>query len=286
MAEHGTLPKRRLGKTGVEITAFGLGGEGVLRTWDREKEAVELISRALELGITYFDCAHAYDGSEDYHGKLWGSDPSARNRIFLCSKSARRTKNEARKDLELTLRRMKTDHLDLWQVHDLRTEDEWEQLKGQGGALEAFLEAQRSGLVRFIGITGHYDPYLLARAIREFDFDTVLMPVNPAEALLNGFLDETLAAAQEKDLGVIGMKVLGGGALVTGDLPDWLIRFAISRQVSTIVVGCGSLQELEENVESALSPPLSAQQEVKLLETFKSVAKRVAYYRGVHRGAA
>src|SRR6478609_7288636 len=101
---------RPLGKTGVNVSSLGLGGEGVLRSWARLPEAVELIWRALELGVTYFDCAHAYAGSEDYHGAVWGEHPRLRGNVFLCSKSGERTKLGARRELELTLKRMKVDY--------------------------------------------------------------------------------------------------------------------------------------------------------------------------------
>jgi aryl-alcohol dehydrogenase-like predicted oxidoreductase len=247
--------RRRLGKTGVEVTSFGLGGEGVLRTWAREPEAVELIWRALELGVTYFDCAHAYAGSEDYHGAVWGEHPRLRQNVFLCSKSAERTKLGARRDLELTLRRMRIDYLDLWQVHDVRTSEEWERISGPGGALEAFVQAHQAGLARFIGITGHYDPAVLQRAIGEFEFHTLLMPVNPAEGRLPGFLDDLLPAALSHDMGVVGMKVLGGDLLPSaGFPPDALIRYALSQPVSVAIVGCSSVDQLEANLQAAQQP--------------------------------
>jgi aryl-alcohol dehydrogenase-like predicted oxidoreductase len=246
---------RRLGKTGIEVTSFGLGGEGVLRTWARQAEAVALIWRALELGVTYFDSAHAYAGSEDYHGAVWGEHPRLRDSIFLCSKSGERTKLGARRELEMTLKRMRVDHLDLWQVHDVRTNDEWERIMGPGGALEAFVGAYQAGLTRFIGITGHYDPAVLERAITEFEFHTLLMPVNPPESKLPGFLDRLLPAALERDMGVIGMKVMGGGTLPQIGLPPAsLVRFALSQPISVAIVGCGSTDELEANLAAAQQP--------------------------------
>jgi aryl-alcohol dehydrogenase-like predicted oxidoreductase len=251
----GSPQKRRLGKTEVEVTAFGLGGEGVLRTWAREAEAVQLIWRALELGVTYFDCAHAYAGSEDYHGVVWGQHPRLREKIFLCSKSAERSKLGARRDLEMTLRRMKVSYLDLWQVHDVRTDEEWERISGPGGALEAFVQAHQAGLARFIGITGHYDPAVLERAINDFDFHTLLMPVNPAESKLPGFLDRLLPAAVERDMGVVGMKVMGGGVLPGRGFPAGpLLRFALAQPISVAIVGCGSIEELEANLAAAQLP--------------------------------
>src|SRR5947209_17931149 len=152
---------RTLGKTGIEVSSFGLGGEGVLRTWAREAEAVELIWRALELGVTYFDCAHDYAGSEDYHGAVWGKHPRLRENVFLAGKSAEKTKLGARRDLEMTLRRMKVSHLDLWQIHEVHTNEDWDAIAGPGGALEAFVQAHQAGLARFIGIAGYANPEVL-----------------------------------------------------------------------------------------------------------------------------
>jgi aryl-alcohol dehydrogenase-like predicted oxidoreductase len=267
-----------LGKTGVEVSSFGLGGEGVLRTWAREAEAVELIWRALELGVTYFDCAHDYAASEDYHGAVWGHHPRLRDNVLLCSKTTERTKLGARRDLEVTLRRMKVDHLDLWQVQDVRTVEEWELISGPGGALEGFVQAHQAGLARFIGITGHFNPEALERAINEFEFHTLLMPVNPAEARLGGFMDRLLPAAVERGIGVIGTKVMGGGMLPRTGLPAGsLVRFALAQPISVAIVDCESVDELEANL-AAAQHPFSAEDEEALNVEYDP--EEVAAYRG------
>jgi aryl-alcohol dehydrogenase-like predicted oxidoreductase len=187
MTEKSTLPKRPLGKTGVEITLLGLGGEGVLRTFEREKEAVPLIQRAIDLGITYFESARAYAGSESYYGMALGE---RRREIFLASKSHERTADGALRHLETTLRNMKTSYLDLWMIHDVRTIKDLDEIFKPRGAIKAFEEARRNKLVRFIGISGHRNPTILARAIDLFLFDTVLLPVN--ESPLQRGHDENL----------------------------------------------------------------------------------------------
>src|SRR6185369_8541735 len=121
------IPKRILGRTGVEVTALGLGGEGVLRTFGLEREAYNLINRAIDLGITYCESARAYDGSESYYGKALGE---RRDEIFLTSKSHARDKTAAKAHLHATLRNMKTGHLDLWQVHDVRSRDDINEIFG------------------------------------------------------------------------------------------------------------------------------------------------------------
>ena len=269
---------RALGTTGVEVSSFGLGGEGVLRTWAREAEAVELIWRALELGVTYFDCAHDYAASEDYHGAVWGRHPRLRDNVLLCSKTTERTKLGARRDLEVTLRRMKVDHLDVWQVQDVCTPEEWDLISGPGGALEAFVQAHQAGLARFIGITGYTNPGILERAINEFEFHTLLIPINPAEAKLGGFTDRLLPAAVERGIGVIGTKVMGGGMLPKMGLPTGsLVRFALAQPISVCIVDCENVAELEANL-AAAQLPFSAGDEQALSADYDP--EEVAAYRG------
>src|SRR3989337_2580315 len=152
------IPKRSLGKTGVEVAILGLGGEGILRSFGHEKEAKLLITTAVELGLNYLESARAYSGSEAYYG---GALKERRKDIFLASKSHARTKKEASAHLSQTLKNMKTDYLDLWQVHDVRTEEEIEQIFSAQGAIEAFRDAKNKGIVRFIGVTGNPGPHIL-----------------------------------------------------------------------------------------------------------------------------
>lgn len=213
------IPKRKLGKTEAEVTILGLGGEGILRTYGREKEAYGLINRAIDLGINYFESARAYSGSEAYYGLAL---KERRNDIFLTSKSHARDKTGALGHLKQTLINMNTDHLDLWQVHDVRTREDIAQIFGPGGAIEAFAEAKEKGRTRFVGVTGHHDPLILRSCIDRFDFDTVLLPVNAAEPAFDNFMDLVLPLAGEKGMGIIGMKVYLGD-LLPGfpDLKAW-----------------------------------------------------------------
>src|SRR5437588_1501367 len=149
------LPRRVLGRTGREVTLFGLGGEGVLRTHGRMSEAVAVIHRALDQGVTYCDTAPAYAGSLDYYGAALGE---RRRDVFLASKTHDRTRDGSLRLLDASLRRLRTDHLDLWQLHDLRTRQDLERIFAPGGALEALLEAPAEARVRFVCLTGHPDP--------------------------------------------------------------------------------------------------------------------------------
>lgn len=245
------LPTRPLGKTGVDVTIFGLGGEGVLRTHGRDAEARAVIERALALGVNYFDCARAYAGSEEYYGmSLNGRRPD----IFLTSKAFERSRKKALAQLDETLRNMKTDYLDLWQMHDMRDLSELDRVSAADGALEAFRTAREQGKCRFIGVTGHYDPTVLSAALDIFPFDTVLLPINPTEAHFNPFMATTLKKAHDLGMGIIGMKVPGRGYLLQNGVSfsiEPLMRYALSWPVSTIIIGCDSPEQVEENVRVA-----------------------------------
>ncbi len=279
------IPTRKLGTTGLNVTQVGLGGEGVLRTHGRDAEAEQVILAALEDGITYFDCAHAYAGSQGYYGRVWSAQPQRREKIFQASKSARRDKKGALLELHNTLKTMGTDYLDLWQIHDVRTHEELDAMSASGGALEAFLEAKASGKVRYIGVTGHHDPAVLKRAIEEWPMDTVMMPVNPVEAALGGFLESTFNAAKEKGLGIIAMKILGAAHYlfpegnVTAEL---LIRFALSQEISVAIVGCSNADHVNTLATTGRQfSPMAPQEQEELVKAFEPHARKLAFYRGV-----
>lgn len=275
--------RRRFGMTGREVSRVGLGGEGVLRTYGRHAEAKAVIMEAIEQGITYFDSAKAYAGSEDYHGEVWGSRPDLRGEVFLASKSASRLHADAEMDLQETLQRMSVETLDLWQIHDLRTFTDLREVEGPTGALEAFTEAKETGTVRHIGVTGHHDPDVLAHAVENWPVDAVMLPVNPVEGALGGFLDSTLATAQDQGVAVIGMKVLGGTDYIVseaGVTPEVLIRYALAQEITVAVVGCSTPAEVRALAAAGKGRPLAEEEQEALVEAFRPYARELAYYRG------
>src|SRR5205814_2567284 len=205
------LSRRPLGKTGAEVTIFALGGEGVLRTHGRTREATAVIHAALDEGVNYCDTAPAYDGSMDYYGAALGE---RRREIFLSSKTHERTRDGSLRLLDDSLKRLRTDHLDLWQLHDLRTAADLQRIFAKGGALEALIQARDEGRVRFLGLTGHHDPAILLEAMQRFDFDTVLVALNAADVHRLSFARTVLVEAARRGMGVIGMKVCAQGALL------------------------------------------------------------------------
>jgi aryl-alcohol dehydrogenase-like predicted oxidoreductase len=275
-----TIPKRTLGKTGIDVTILGLGGEGVLRTYGYEKEAYALINRALDLGIDYCESARAYSGSESYYGKAL---KERRKEIFLTSKSHARDKRGALNHLKETLRNMGTDHLDLWQAHDVRTEEDIEEIFGPGGAIEAFAEAKEKGMTRFIGVTGHLDPFIIRKCIELFDFDTVLLPVNPGEPEHKSFLEHVVPLARQKHMGIIGMKVYFRG--LAERLPGYtsmepFLRFALSQPISNVVIGCDDIAQLEENAKFAGAfKPMTDKEQGKLIRDIAPFARQLMYYK-------
>ena len=279
------LQTRIFGSTHQKVTRTGLGGEGVLRTHGRSREAREVIQAAIAQGINYFDSARVYADSELYYGFIWKEQPELRAQVFQASKSPSRDKASALVDLRQSLERLQTDYLDLWQIHDVRTPQDIELIAGPGGALEAFVEAKASGIVRFIGVTGHHDPQILSQAVREWPVDAVMLPVNPVEEILGGFLTDTLPAARKKGVAVIGMKVLGASHYIlpgTQITAAALIRYALSFDIDVAIVGCSTAEEVKTLAETgSMTKPLAEKNRHYLLSVFKPIARRLAYYRGV-----
>lgn len=279
------IERRPFGKGGPAVTRVGLGGEGVLRSFGRDSQAMAVIEQAAAEGIAYFDTAQAYAGSQEYYGSFWKGHAAERSAIFQTSKSASRDRRGAKADLAGSLLALSLERLDLWQMHDLRTRQDIDQIEGRDGALQAFLEAKETGLTRYVGVTGHHDPGILLHAVQNWPIDAVLMPVNPAEAAIGGFMDEVMAAAVDRGLAIIAMKVLGGSNYISrrdGITPELLLRFALSQEVSLAIVGCGSPAEVSTLSDVGRNfQPLAEEEERRLLELFRPHAGRLAYYRGV-----
>jgi predicted aldo/keto reductase-like oxidoreductase len=280
MVEKIILPKRPLGKTGVEISILGLGGEGILRTHEEEEQAVPLIRRALDLGVTYFESARAYSSSELYYGLAL---QERRREVFLASKSHDRTGDGALKHLEITLKNMKTDFLDLWMIHDVRSSKDIDQIFSPRGAIKAFETVKRNKLARFVGISGHRNPTILSRAIDLFPFDVVLMPVNPAEPYYWSFLTETLPKALSKGMGILGMKTLSRGVslrIFGNESVEMFLRFAMTQPISAAVVGCETIDQLETNVRITRSfKPMDQTEQNVLINKVKSYSREMMYYK-------
>lgn len=257
------MQERELGKTGVSVPIFGLGGAGQTPlSWEnREQDAVAIIERALELGIRYFDTAAEYGPSEDNFGKVL---PPHRDQIFLASKTSKRDRDGAWRELERSLKRLNTDHLDLWQLHHVSFDQELDTIFSKNGAIQAVEEAKAQKLIRFAGITGHHEPTIIVEGLRRYNFDTTLIPVNAADKHHpRPFIPSVLPVARQKGVGVIAMKVPAYGRLFKPGILDGMhqaMGYTLSQAgVHCCVIAAETVAQLESNVEVARAfKPLDA----------------------------
>ena len=268
------LPTRPLGRTGVEVTVLGLGGYTGMKEPRSDKfDPVELANAAIDAGIRYFDTAPAYnDGqSERNYGEVLAH---RRNRVFLAAKTGQRTYDGAMREVEASLKRLRTDHVDLLQVHNTRVGEDLAAWGKPDGVFRALEKLRDQKVTRFIGVTGHESADLMCEAITMYDFDTVLTTFNPT-AKRRPYIEKVLPLATRKTMGILAMKIMGGalGSLAVGnpikndgkpnhdDAPQQatageLIRYVLGLPISVAVVGMSSLGQLRINVAAARQPPL------------------------------
>jgi hypothetical protein len=277
----GPIPTRPLGRTGHQVTLFSLGGQALIENESRRTrdQAVALIHRALDLGVNYCDTAPLYGPSQDYFGEVM---KTRRRDTFLATKTDDRTRDGSLRLLEDSLRRLHTDRIDLWQLHHMGPKEDFDAAFGKGGALEALVKARDEKTVRFLGITGHYDPAALLDGIRRFDFDCILMALNAADRHHLPFQDELLRTAVDKKMGIIGMKVPAHGRLIkrAGLKMKDCVDYVWSLPVSTIIVGCDTIAQLEENVALARAfKPLDKGQMAAIEGRTKKEALQCSWYK-------
>ena len=264
----GAIPTRTLGRTGERLTAIGMGGARFHLI--SLEEGVAVVRRAYDLGINYFDMAHSY--AEGHGEEVYGAAiPPFRKNIFLTSKTGQRTRKGAEAELEQSLRTMKTDHLDLWQMHNVARMSDVEQIFAPGGAIEAFLAAKKSGKCRFIGYSNCRDPQVHLAMLKHADvLDTVIMPLHVADTCYPGsgemsFEKTALPAAVERGMGVLGIKVFGNAFLLRTFSSADCLRYSLSLPVTACPLGFTTIGQLEDDVRVAQSfQPLTAEQAGKL----------------------
>lgn len=249
----GEVPKRLLGNTGVQVSALCFGGAHWGRIED-EAEAIRILQEAIDAGVTFLDNAWEYNGgrSEELMGKAL---QGRRQQVFLMTKvcSHGRDKRVALQQLDDSLRRLKTEYLDLWQIHEVVYLDDPDRHFAPGGAAEALLDAKRQGKVRFIGFTGHKDPKIhLKMLAHDFPFDTCQMPLNVFDGTYRSFEQEVLPVLTQRGIAPIGMKSLSGNAepikqgLVT---PEEALRYVLSLPIASLVSGIDSREVLRQNLD-------------------------------------
>lgn len=255
MPQTGTIPRRAFGKTGVEISALGLGGHHLGDAED-QKTAEQIVNRAIDGGVTFFDNCWEY-----HRGKteIWmgAALKSKRQQVFLMSKVCThgRDKDLALRMLEESLRRLQTDHLDLWQIHGVSFDNDPALFIRPNGAAEALEKAKKDGKVRFVGFTGHKDPKIhLAMLNTGFRFDSVQMPLNPFDGTFRSFETQVLPELVRRGIAPLGMKPLGGAApaIKAGVLTaEESLRYAMSLPVATTITGMDKMDVVEQNLKVA-----------------------------------
>ncbi len=248
------LPTRVLGRTGQRVSIVCLGGWHIGSVKD-DSEAVRIMHAAIDEGLTFFDNAWDYhDGhSEEVMGKALSMD-GKRAKVFLMTKNCERDYVGSMKNLEESLRRMKTDHLDLWQFHENNYDNDPDWVFEKGG-IKAALEAKKQGKVRFIGFTGHKDPRIHLKMLgKPHDWDTAQMPINVCDAFFRSFQKEVVPVCLRKNVGVIGMKGLAGGNTQgrlleqLGLTSDECYRYCLSLPITAQVMGITSMAQLKADV--------------------------------------
>ena len=276
------MPTRPLGKTGVHVGLFSIGGQSTLELEHAHDDAIGIIRRALDLGVNYIDTAPLYGGgaSERYIGEAL---EGRRNDVFLATKTDDRSYDGSMRSLEGSLKRLGTDHVDLWQIHNVQTPADVDFILSREGAVKALERAREEGTVRFTGITGHRDPFVLKRAIESHPFDAILMAINPADRHSASFIDNLLPEAVRQNMGIMAMKVPSRGKLFRpGGVTtmELAMRYALSHPVSTLVIGVADISELEENVRIAHEfTPLNPREMADLEELTKPYYADALWYR-------
>ncbi len=294
-AKRGAMPKRPLGKTGYMVSLFSLGGQATIETPGKEKESVEIINRAIDLGVNYIDTS-AYYGratkgedqlkmqgtSERYIGKVM---KHRRKEVFLATKSHDRSYDGAMRHLEKSLKNLQTDHIDLWQIHNVRAReiDTLDKIFADDGVLKAMQKAKDEGVVKFIGITGHEDPVVMRTLLERYPFDNALVAINAADKHYNPFIEKFLPTAVEKNIGIVGMKIpardriFSHGGIIT---MKEAMEYVLTLPVSTIIVGIDKIPELEENIRIAKEfKPLTADEMLAIEDKTKTYYKDLMFFK-------
>jgi predicted aldo/keto reductase-like oxidoreductase len=278
------MPERRLGRTGVDVSMIGLGGHHIGRPKD-EQEGIRLVRMAIDNGITFLDNCWDYNEgrSEERMGKALAD--GYRKRAFLMTKLDGRTKDAATKQLEQSLERLKTDVIDLVQIHEVIRMEDIPRCLSAGGALDALIEARQAGKLRFIGFTGHKNPaihraMLEAGFKRGFTFDAVQMPLNVMDPHFRSFENEVLPILVEHRIAVLGMKSMGDGILLKSKVvsPQECLQYALSLPTSVVITGCESEDILQQAIDVGRHfRPLTSEQKQVLLARTAPLAKTGEY---------
>ena len=281
-ADTDSVPTRALGRTGERVSCIGLGGYHIGQSRLSEAESIQLIRQAVDRGITFLDnCWDYNDGTSEVRmGKALAD--GYRNRVFLMSKIDGRTKSSCAQQIDESLQRLQTDHVDLMQFHEVIRLEDPDRIFGGGGAMEAMLEAKKAGKVRFIGFTGHKDPYVHLRMLEQarqhnFHFDAVQMPLNVMDAHFRSFTREVLPVLTREGIAPLGMKCFGDSYILQSNTvkPIECLHYCLHLPIAVQITGIDSGQTLDQAIEAAKTfKPLSEAEVASLLERTKPAAQQ------------
>ena len=289
------MPLRPLGKTGHMVGIYSLGGQATIEIPGKEELAVQIINKAIDLGINYIDTAAAYGRSTSSITKEEAMGTSEknigqvmktrRNEVFLASKTHDRTYDGSMRLIEKSLKNLQTDHLDLWQIHNVKNAeisqiDKWFAADGVVKAMEKMRDQK---VIRFIGFTGHEGPDVLKALADRYPFDNVLVALNAADKHYDPFIEKFLPTAVSKNMGIVGMKIpardriFAHGGIIT---MKEAMEYVMSLPISTIIVGLDDIAELEENMKIAENfKPLKAKQMLEIEEKTKPHYKEIMFFK-------
>ncbi len=261
------METRVFGRTGEKFSILSFGAQRIVDGHHcSEEEAIRMVNYALDHGIRYFDTAWVYSQgqSEERVGKV---AKHRRKEMWIATKTRGRTRPEAMEQLEVSLKRLQTDHVDEWRMHNIWSMEELDKLTAPGGAMEAALLAREQGKVRFISMSGHRNPQVQVEALRRFPFDSMLVALSALDHFILSFAEEFLPIANAKGIAVIGMKAMGLAKL--GPYYERALRYSLALPVSTTIVGMETMEQLQKNLAVAEDfKPLSDEEK---LEFFKEI---------------
>jgi predicted aldo/keto reductase-like oxidoreductase len=274
------VPRRTLGRTGEKVSIVGLGGYHLGSQKD-EQESIRIMRTALDNGINFLDNCWDYNGGESEVRMGKALRDGYRLRAFLMTKIDGRTRKAAAEQIEESLRRLQTDHIDLLQFHEIIRMEDPDRVFAAGGGMEAAVEAKKAGKVRYIGFTGHKSPDIHLKMLEtadthQFHFDSVQMPLNVMDAHYNSFGKKVLPVLVKKEIGVLGMKPMGDGLILRSKTvePVECLHYAMSLPTSVVITGCNSVTLVEQAVSAAKSfKPLTETQVATLLAKTKNAAQ-------------
>ena len=293
--KQGKMPLRPLGKTGHMVGIYSLGGQATVETPGKEDLAVQIINRAIDLGINYIDTAAGYGRATPTLTKAEARGTSERNigqvmktrrnEVFLASKTDDRTYDGSMRLIEKSLKNLQTDHLDLWQVHNVKKAEitELDKWFTDGGVVKAMEKMRDEKVIRFIGFTGHEGPDVLKAMADRYPFDNVLVAVNAADKHYDPFIEKFLPTAVSKGMGIVGMKIpardriFAHGGIIT---MKEAMEYVMSLPISTIIVGLDDIKQLEENIKIAENfKPLTADQLLAIEAKTKPYYKEIMFFK-------